>query len=154
MASRVGTPRFLNCTFAENTAKIGNGGALYDHRGKAIIRNCILWNNRCDRYGSHEIFNRYDSTTVTHSDVKGGWPGTGNIDARPLFVNTSAHDYRIQDASPCRDAGHNADLPPDEADLGWGGNTTLPVPNDLDFKPRVSGNAVDMGAYEWTPVGQ
>lgn len=58
-------------------------------------------------------------TDVTHSDVQGGWPGTGNIDVNPLFMSASANDYRLQAASPCRSAGLSID-----------------------------GTSVDMGAYE------
>ena len=148
VASKDGTPTFVNCTLVGNTAKIGNGGALYDYRGTAVIRNSILWNNVCAKYASPEVFNRFEATMVTHSDVAGGWPGEGNIDVAPLFVNSSTYDYQIQSVSPCRDAGCSSEIPANEANLNWDGNTTQPLPHDLNGMPRINQSDVDMGAYE------
>ena len=61
---------------------------------------------------------------------------------------------------PCIDAGDNTAVPPDTADLDGDGNTTEPIPLDLDGNLRFvdcpdipdTGNGtppiVDMGAYE------
>ena len=151
VASKDGNPTFINCTLADNTAKLGNGGALYDYRGTAVVRNSILWDNACERYASHEIFNRYKSTVVTHSDIEGGWAGVGNISIAPSFVSQSTGDYRIQSASRCRDAARDADVPTNEVDLIWDGSVTGALPRDLDLQVRITGNGVDMGAYEWAP---
>ncbi len=148
VASKDGTPTLVNCTIVGNTAKIGNGGALYDYHGTAVIHNSILWHNVCAKYTSHEVFNRFEATMVTHSDVAGGWPGEGNIDVAPLFVDPSTGDYRIQSVSPCRDAGSTSDIPANEADLNWDGNTIQPLPHDLNGMHRINESAVDMGAYE------
>jgi hypothetical protein len=74
------------------------------------------------------------STDVTYSCISGGYAGTGNINADPLFVNPSSGNgtayngliasWWLQDTSPCIDAGN-----PD------------PVFNDPD------GTRNDMGAY-------
>ncbi len=89
---------------------------------------------------------------ITSSLVQGGWPGEGNIDADPLFVDpdgaddvtgTLDDDFRLNEGSPCIDAGDNA-------------APELPA-RDLDGNPRVAdGNGdivavVDMGAYEVQP---
>ncbi|MHC4498051.1 MAG: right-handed parallel beta-helix repeat-containing protein [Planctomycetota bacterium] len=70
----------------------------------AIISNCIIWNN-----GSCEISG---SATVTYSDIKGGWPGAGNIDADPCFVSGPWGNYYLSQItagqasdSPCVDVG-------------------------------------------------
>jgi hypothetical protein len=42
---------------------------------------------------------------VTYCDVKGGWSGTGNIDADPLFVGEGRGDLHLTFDSPCRNAG-------------------------------------------------
>jgi len=59
---------------------------------------------------------------IDYSDVfDETWAGTGNINADPLFVDRSNHDYRLQAESPCIDAGDPAsDLDPDgtRADMG------------------------------------
>ena len=154
VASKDGIVTFINCTFADNTATFGNGGALYDYRGTAVVRNSIVWDNGCEKYASHGIYNRYKSTVVTHSNIQGVWPGTGNISVAPSFVGQSTGDYRIQSASPCRDAGRDADLPTNEVDLTWDGSVTGTLPGDLDLRVRISGSRVDMGAYEWGPSQQ
>jgi len=42
------------------------------------------------------------------------WPGTGNINIYPLFIDSANHDYRLKPVSPCIDAGDpSADLDPD-----------------------------------------
>jgi hypothetical protein len=58
---------------------------------------------------------------VTHSDVEGGYAGTGNIDTAPYFINAERGVLDLQHSSPCIDAGDPASpLDPDNtpADLG------------------------------------
>ena len=80
---------------------------------------------------------------VTYSDIEGGYTGTGNIDANPLFVNPAANDYHLQPTSPCIDVGSNAAVP------SW-------LTTDYEGDPRIwdgdgDGNAVvDMGADEYS----
>ncbi len=116
-----------------------------------MIHNSILWNNVCAKYTSHDVFNRFEATMVTHSDIAGSWPGEGNIHVAPLFVNPSTGDYQIQSVSPCRGAGSSSNVPVNEADLNWDGKTTQPLPHDLNGMPRINQSAVDVGAYEWAP---
>jgi hypothetical protein len=84
----------------------------------------------------------------------GGWTGTGNINADPLFVNPSGDDYRLCGTStvpsPCKDTGNNSYLPADVADLDWDGNTSEQIPFDLAGNARIVSSTVDMGAYERT----
>ena len=77
--------KLINCTFADNTASKGNAIALdsyeQNHPRNVQISNCILWD------GGNEIWNNDGSTImITYSDVWGGWPGIGNIEADPCFV--------------------------------------------------------------------
>ena len=49
--------------------------------------------------------------TCTHdTDTAGApvWPGTGNIEAIPLFVNATNRDFRILTGSPCKNTGDPA----------------------------------------------
>ena len=84
---------------------------------------------------------------MTYSYVQGGWPGAGNIDADPRFVDPDNGDYRLSLGSPCIDAGDSTAVP-------------ASVNEDLDGYPRLvdavnyldtgygEGPMVDMGAYE------
>jgi len=98
----------VNNTFYRNYA-LWEGGAIYIRlAGSPVIKNCIL---RLD--SGEEIAVSSASPEVTYCNVQGGWPGTGNIDADPLFRDPAALDYHLQDAvdcgdpdiSPCIDAG-------------------------------------------------
>jgi hypothetical protein len=64
-----------NCIFSENKA----GGLYNSHNSSSILTNCILWDNTPDQING-------DISTVTYSNVQGGWPGLGNIDTDPCFV--------------------------------------------------------------------
>ena len=153
------SPTLTNCTFAGNFAH--NGTALacdaWAHWWSSNVKlvNCILWD------GGDEIWNNDESTiTITYSDVHDGWPGEGNIDSVPLFVEPGywvlrdepnivvepndlnaiwiEGDYHLLPGSPCVDAGDpNYAAEPNET--------------DLDGRPRVMGGRIDMGAYE-TPI--
>ena len=65
-------------------------------------------------------------------------------------------NLRLQYISPCIDAADNAYVPPDSNDLDGDGNTTEPIPYDLDEHPRIvdgdcnTTEVVDMGAYEFS----
>ncbi len=140
------SPTATNCTFAVNSALIGQAlyfdSFMHSIPSNLIMTNCIL------RNGGDEIWNNDGSTiTINYTDVQGGFPGTGNIDADPLFVDPDNGDYRLSPDSPCIDAGDNTAVPED-------------ITTDLDGNPRFleipetpdTGNGtlpiVDMGAYE------
>ena len=145
----------VNCTFNGNTATAGRALALHDWSGGGpsnfVMGNSILWD------GGDEISNENESTiTITYSDVQGGWPGGGNINSDPSFVDADGPDdiggtaddnLRLSIRSPCIDAGQSSAVPID-------------VTTDLDGNPRfrddpatmdtgVGWPAVDMGAYEY-----
>jgi hypothetical protein len=145
-----------NCTFSMNAAPNGNTLAFDFAASNLTMTNCVLWD------GGDQISNTNGSTiTMSYSDVQGGWPGDGNINANPLFVDPGNGDFRLSPGSPCIDAGNNAAVPLDELDLDDDGNTTEPIPYDLDGNPRFVNDqcttdtgvgdpdVVDMGAYEF-----
>ncbi len=126
-----------NCTFAGNTSD--DGGAIRSRATRLTVTNCILWGN------GEEIIDFNSSAIVTYSNVQGGWPGAGNIDADPLFVNAPA-DVSLHAASPCIDAGT------DTSAAQYGA-----VIDDILGTPRPQRAGYDMGAYEligasWSPV--
>jgi M6 family metalloprotease-like protein len=144
-------PTISNCTFNGNIS--ANGAVLacdspdQSYPSTVTIANCIIWN------GSGWLWDNDTSTTsIYYSDVNAGWPGTGNMNADPLFMGTD--DFRLQANSPCIDAGNNNLVPADITDIDDDGNTTEPIPFDIAGNPRIAdGNGdgvavVDMGAYE------
>jgi hypothetical protein len=77
-------------------------------QGSGIVTNSfsnILWGNT----NGNIVVLDGGTITATHSDVQGGWPGLGNIDVDPLFVNVAADDYRVAPNSPTRGTGHNGE---------------------------------------------
>jgi hypothetical protein len=136
----------INSTFAGNLAI--NGDALCcdstESRNPSdiVISNCIFWNS------GNEIWNNDNSTiAVNYSNIRGGWPGQGNIDVEPLFVNADEGDYHLKSQagrwnpnshswirddvmSPCIDAG----------------DPNTPVGDE----PEPNGGIINMGAFGGT----
>jgi hypothetical protein len=69
----------VNCTITENSAAAG-GGLYCD--GNVMVVNSIVWNNQAQQI----VTDSASLVSVTYSDVQGGWPGLGNIDANPRFA--------------------------------------------------------------------
>ena len=130
-------PTVTNCTFSGNTATL-TGGGMYNWSSSPFLTNCILWGNIPDQIKDWD--SPASTTTVSFSDVHGGWPGAGNINIYPIFADAGAGDFRLTWYSPCVDTGDN-------------NAPGLPA-TDLAGNPRVmdgdrDGNSVvDMGAYE------
>jgi len=145
------TPTVINCTFAGNSA-INDGGGICNYDSSPTVTNCILWGNAA--LSGAQIYDKgTSSATVSYSAVQGDWPGMGNIDDDPLFIDSNGLDgivgtaddnLRLSAGSPCIDAGNNT--------------TVLADNGDLDSHPRfVDGDGnrthiVDMGAYEFAFV--
>jgi Right handed beta helix region/Disaggregatase related len=75
---------FENCTFVGNKGLAANAFLLRSIENANHIRaaNCIF------RDGGNEIDDEQTSTVdITYSDIEGGYPGEGNIDADPCFAN-------------------------------------------------------------------
>jgi parallel beta-helix repeat protein len=96
------------------------------------ITNSIIYYNGLD---GDNVQIESDLATVTYSDVQGGWPDTGNIDADPSFVDWIVGDCHLLADSPCIDTG----------DPSYVAQTDE---TDLDGNTRVVGQAIDMGAFE------
>ncbi|NOT02633.1 MAG: hypothetical protein HOP29_18665 [Phycisphaerales bacterium] len=156
------TVNVINSTFSANAASDGTVVATSGSSAITKFQNSILWG------AGGPIQHRGGTLTVQYSDVLGGWPGKGNRNVDPMFVDfdgpqdnpgTEADDLRLQSISPCLDAAANAYIPPDVADLDGDGVFTEATPVDVSGSPRRadapvadtgSGTApiVDMGAYE------
>ena len=117
-----------NCTLTGNAGESG-GAILSLSSSFPIVTNCILWGDIPNEIAS-------DSTpVVSFSDVEGGWPGNMNMDSDPSFMDPAGGDYHLRADSPCIDAGDNGAAPLQET--------------DMEGNPRIIGDTVDMGAYEY-----
>ena len=120
-------------TFIGNTGSAGGSAIFCGGPSWPTISNCIVRQN-----APHQIVHEWGGVTVDHCNVEGGWPGAGNIDADPIFVDPSNANYHVSSGSPCIDAGNGA-------------APTLSA-TDVDGDQRVIGAGVDVGADEFTLV--
>ena len=169
----VSSPIIINNVVAANGADSGGGLALVDTPaaagggGALVVNNTIVANSGSGvyfgnasptNYNNLIAFNsagveRLDSSTIMfkNNDVYGnsvlaqntdfvGIPSAigfnNNISADPQVANQRIGDFRLEPQSPCVNAGLTAAMVP-----GW---------PDRSGNPRITGSAVDIGAYEST----
>jgi hypothetical protein len=96
-----------NCTIANNSWGFTNYNKANQGSptggGHTLAYNNILWDNRI-------TISLWNSGTLAAAYCDLGntnWPGTGNIDANPLFRDPAARDYRLLPGSPCIGTGSN-----------------------------------------------
>jgi len=77
-----GITTITNCTIAANS---GRGISSFE----PTVINSIIYYNSVD---SDLVQIESDSATVTYTDVQGSWPGEGNIDVDPCFVEVGFWD--------------------------------------------------------------
>lgn len=97
------TANIYNCTIANcdwgfrcynksQPASLTNGGQITNSYNNIISGS---------RFGVFEILNS-GIVIADHSDFMGtNWPGEGNFDANPLYVNAALRDFRLLPNSPC-----------------------------------------------------
>lgn len=117
---------------------------IWADNGDIVLSNCIVWGNSPNQFAVGDFGGSF---TVEYSNIQGGWPGTGNIDVNPLFVNLGSNNLRLSFASPCIDAGSNF-LVPEGIELDLDGNPRFADDPDVEDTGQGSPPIVDMGAYE------
>ncbi len=149
-------------TFADNIAG-DNGGGVFagvanDPRADAdmTVTNSILWGNSATMDIQANLIVSMNSSCIQG----GGWSSVlGNISTDPLFYDSVAGDYSLQNGSSAADAGWAPLLPADIADLDGDTDVSESLPVDLRGRPRSVDAGVndfgvgpapvtDMGAYE------
>jgi hypothetical protein len=141
-----GSATATNCTFVNNAATTDDlpplGIVFAGPDGSAAVRNSIVYGNTGPALATFGN----GAMDVEYSDVEGGAPGAGNIDADPVFEA----DFAPGAGSPVIDAGDNAAVP--------AGVTTDLAGNDRFIDDPATADTgsgapplVDMGAYEFVP---
>ncbi|MHC4355269.1 MAG: right-handed parallel beta-helix repeat-containing protein, partial [Planctomycetota bacterium] len=162
MANKNSRPTLTNCTFSGNSADTRGGGMFNSDNSNPVLSNCIVWGNVVQN--SSPIDNdTTSSATITYSDVQGGWPGQGNINADPFFASPG---YRI--AANARTGGHDVWIAGDyhlKSHAGrWDPDSGTWVQDDMTspcidagdpnspvaFEPFPNGGIINMGAYGGT----
>ncbi len=148
----------INCTIGDNSSTASLGAAicgLYENSIMNIYNSIIYGNtprqivianayaeesgpyilnikNSLIQEGEEQVYDAYGGNEIN-------WLG-GNLRENPLWNISDDSYYFLSEDSPCIDAG------------------TLYLPDgielpefDLAGNPRIYGNAIDMGAYEWNP---
>ncbi len=159
-----------NCIFNGNRALL-NGGALFINNSQSYLINCTLTRNSAEfgacmmfqssssirdtveiincicRDGVNSIWKEGNTIiNVSYSNIQYEWPGEGNIDEEPLFVDILGPDHtycteddnlRLSPSSLCIDSGDP--------------NYYISGPNETDFdgNRRIVSRRIDMGAYEF-----
>ena len=140
-----------NNTIAGNESPY-DGGGVYAHLGsdscKMEIYNNIVWGNTAATYDDFFISASSGAEINVFNNIidpgKTNLPDAnatldGNISQDPLFVDAAQGDYHVAVGSPCIDSGD------DQA----------PGLTQYDFEgdPRTLGQAVDIGADEYSGDG-
>jgi predicted outer membrane repeat protein len=129
-------PTLINCTIIASAWDSGSAVHNFAEGGSVILNSIIRSAGTGAISGPPGV--------VSFSNIEGGYPGLGNIDVDPGFVDGDGGDYRLTDGSPCIDAG-NTDLLP-----------KFVTTDQTGFERVRDGNrdglvGVDMGAFE-SPV--
>ncbi|MBN1551739.1 DUF1565 domain-containing protein [bacterium] len=145
-------PILLNCTFSLN-----NYYALAAPYCSPHLTNCILWNDFGEVYAASDPPTHSRVPIITYSLIEGGYSGSGNIDADPMFVAGCYGDYFLSQTlsgqetdSPCID--HGSDLAENirfnsgSGEMGMDQTTTR-----TDLLP--DSDRVDMGFHYFSPYG-
>ncbi len=144
-----------NSTIVANRATV-EGGGIFNQNSSVLLENSIVTLNSA---GSVDEIDGLVTTSASligtdagfirnPSDGGDGWgddPATSGVDES---ANDDYGDLQLAPGSAAIDAGNSALLPADVLDVDSDTNTTEVLPLDLAGGVRVSGSAVDLGAYE------
>ena len=136
-----GVPLMYNCIITNNTGEMNLNGRLYnctfasnsnDITGWGDFYNCLIWNNTVG--SSIKQYSCITVPTADNSGVKFQKPSTTK---GATATDWSTANWSITTGSTCINAGTSLYFPVDE------------IPTDVAGNPRITGSAIDVGAYEW-----
>jgi hypothetical protein len=149
----------INNTIAYNTAAHG-GGICCNSNSDPVFVNNIIWGNTSPDGDQVNLLDTQSDPHFLYCDIEGrkdGFGGNGgganyggiyesNIDLDPLFSDTSAADFSLQDASHCIGAGF------DSAEVSGVWYHAPPRCIGGAPRPNPAGTRPDIGACE-SPLG-
>lgn len=166
----------VNATIGNNTVRGEQGYAVSVDEGSILnMYNSILYGDSLHELtlGSHWGSDFPATANIAYSNIEGGedeimnWYNQhilnwldGNMDEDPLWAATGDTAYYLLPGSPCINAGTpmyelGMDYPYIKLEndkivlYKYDGDTIHIPPTDLAGRPRISGNRIDMGAYEY-----
>lgn len=143
----------VNNTFVNSSLEVPETPNVILGGSDGYFYNSISFNNGQYPFWISNNDSLLSNFSIYNSLVEGGEdsftviPGASlhydatNIDTNPLFSGVPDYPYNLSSASPCIDAG-TLDIP-EWVEL---------YPYDLAGNPRIYGQSIDIGAYEWNPT--
>jgi hypothetical protein len=107
------------------------------------IANNIVWANEI--YLSADV--KAKEYEIRFNDIQGGWPGVGNIDVDPRFVDPDAGDYHLKSAAGRWDPATHAWVNDNVTSLCIDAGDPS---SDAGAEPQPNGDRINMGAYGGT----
>jgi parallel beta-helix repeat protein len=150
------SPLLINNTIANNVSV--NGGGMFCFNSNPVVINCIFFGNTATSGNGPQIYldDEPSDPTFHHCDIEGGTAAFGlngnfytgsysnNLNTDPLFISASAgagtgfngatSDWSLTAGSGCIDTGDPTGSYPS---------------TDIAGGARISGPAIDIGAYEF-----
>ena len=170
----------VNATFSNNICRGEESFAANVDNGSVVnFYNTIMYGDSLKEFsmGNPLPADRPATANISYSNFEGGeaaiknWNNQhnlnwleGNMDEDPRWVGTGDTAYYLQYDSPCRNSGtpmYESGMSPPYIKEEEGkyvlymhNMDTVHLPaTDLAGRPRISGNRIDMGAYEYQDTG-
>ncbi len=142
--------KVINNTIVSNHSDTAGGAVFCGYGSSPSFYNNIIFNSLSDAGSGENIFilDNASDPDFYDNDLEGGYSGIntngtplvganmGTISIMPGFTNPAANDYTLATGSPCIDGGTVTGISGYMPSLDLAGN------------PRITGSAIDMGAYE------
>jgi len=144
--------RMAHCTYNDNARLNASFGQLHAESAAVVmLKNCIVWSSNTN---GPEMDASGATATAEFCNVRGGYPGTGNINVDPQFDDsyltlpnsTVLYTRRLTSTSPCIDQAGVGSFP------GWALFTVWDMDNEARLDHRDFANpysSSDMGADEY-----
>jgi hypothetical protein len=144
-----------NSTVCGNASgRTGGGIFALSCTSAAQVSSSIFWNDTAvAEPADHEIaYWGGQKPALVDCIVQDGFSGSGVFTFNPMFMNEAGGDLRLQEVSQAIDRGEVSVMPADVMDLDNDGNTSEGIPLDADGAGRVTGDSIDLGAFEHWPI--